>query len=40
MAVADVEIKELWIYPVKSCAGISVQTVDLGVSGFTWDRVW
>lgn len=38
----DVEgrITELWVYPVKSCAGISVQRSVLGQAGLQWDRHW
>ena len=36
----SVPIRELWIYPVKSCRGISVQTADLTPTGFKFDRTW
>ena len=38
--MSGVVIEELWIYPIKSCAGISVQKAELGESGFKWDREW
>lgn len=31
---------EIWIYPIKSCAGISMQEWPLGISGFLYDRNW
>ena len=34
------QIAELWIYPVKSCAGIAVQRARLSRHGLQWDRHW
>ena len=34
------QIAELWIYPVKSCAGIAVQQARLSRHGLEWDRHW
>ena len=33
-------IRHLFIYPVKSCAGIAVQEAQLVESGLQWDRAW
>lgn len=33
-------IEELWIYPVKSCQGISVPRIKVTKFGFEWDRNW
>jgi len=33
-------IEQLWIYPVKSCAGIRLQQAELQDSGLAWDRAW
>ena len=34
------QIAQLWIYPVKSCAGIAVQQAALTRHGLQWDRHW
>lgn len=34
------QIAQLWIYPVKSCAGIAVQQAQLSRQGLQWDRHW
>ncbi|MEX8193330.1 MOSC domain-containing protein [Comamonas guangdongensis] len=34
------QIAELWIYPVKSCAGIAVRQARLSRHGLQWDRHW
>ena len=41
-APADVQatIAELWIYPVKSCAGIRVPEAELTDTGLLYDRAW
>jgi len=41
-ADADVQahIAQLWIHPVKSCAGVSVQEAELTPTGLAWDRTW
>jgi len=33
-------IDQLWIYPVKSCAGISLQEAELTETGLAYDRSW
>ena len=39
---ADVQasIAQLWIHPVKSCAGVAVQAAELTPTGLAWDRSW
>jgi uncharacterized protein YcbX len=39
---ADVQatIAQLWVYPVKSCAGLSVQDAELTDTGLLYDRAW
>ncbi len=39
---ADVQasIAQLWIHPVKSCAGIAVTEAELTPTGLAWDRSW
>ena len=41
-ANADVHahIDQLWIYPVKSCAGLALAEAELTPSGLRWDRHW
>ena len=41
-ADADVSahINALWIYPVKSCAGVSVREAEVTPTGLAWDRAW
>jgi uncharacterized protein YcbX len=41
-APADVQasIAQLWIHPVKSCAGIAVTEAELTPTGLAWDRAW
>ena len=34
------QIEQLWIYPVKSCAGIRLPQVELEPAGLAWDRAW
>ncbi|MEN9903961.1 MAG: hypothetical protein RLZZ555_526 [Pseudomonadota bacterium] len=34
------QIEQLWIYPVKSCAGIRLQQAELEPAGLAWDRTW
>ncbi|WP_298445192.1 MOSC N-terminal beta barrel domain-containing protein [uncultured Ferrimonas sp.] len=34
------QITELWIYPVKGLAGISVAEAQLDATGLRWDRHW
>lgn len=38
--MADVVISQLWIYPIKSLSGISLDTVLLEKRGFQYDRRW
>jgi uncharacterized protein YcbX len=33
-------VSQLWIYPVKSCAGLSLPEVELTPTGLAWDRAW
>ncbi|MEZ5701143.1 MAG: MOSC N-terminal beta barrel domain-containing protein [Burkholderiaceae bacterium] len=33
-------IEQLWIYPVKSCAGIALTEVELTPTGLRGDRQW
>jgi uncharacterized protein YcbX len=33
-------IEELWVYPVKSCAGISLRESELTDTGLLYDRAW
>ncbi|QCB48243.1 MOSC N-terminal beta barrel domain-containing protein [Hydrogenophaga sp. PAMC20947] len=39
---ADVQatIAQLWVYPVKSCAGLSLQAAELTRTGLLYDRAW
>lgn len=39
-ADVNAQIDQLWIYPVKSCAGIAVQKAELTPTGLRWDRHW
>jgi uncharacterized protein YcbX len=34
------KVEELWVYPIKSCAGHSVAEVSLDPTGFQHDRLW
>jgi len=34
------QIDQLWIHPVKSCAGLSLQAARLTPTGLQWDRHW
>ena len=34
------KIESLWTYPVKSCAGIQQQKVEIEKGGIRWDRNW
>jgi uncharacterized protein YcbX len=40
MSTASVAIAQLWVYPVKSCAGVSVLASALTETGLEWDRAW
>ncbi len=35
-----ITVAELWIYPVKSCQGISLETAQVTHKGFAGDRQW
>ncbi|GMI81174.1 hypothetical protein like AT1G30910 [Hibiscus trionum] len=37
---ADAKISSIFIYPIKSCRGISVPHAPLTPTGFRWDRNW
>mgnify|MGYP000252200950 FL=1 len=39
-SVFDAHIAALWVFPVKSCAGISVPQVELTATGLAFDRAW
>lgn len=38
--VGSAQVKSIFIYPVKSCRGISVSEAALSPTGFRWDRQW
>ena len=33
-------ISQIWVYPIKSCAGQSVESTELGERGLAYDRHW
>lgn len=33
-------LSEIWVYPVKSCAGVSLRQSTLTETGLEWDRSW
>lgn len=35
-----IAISGLWVYPIKSCKGIELQTATLTPDGLAWDRHW
>ncbi|MBD3893536.1 MOSC N-terminal beta barrel domain-containing protein [Hydrogenophaga sp.] len=37
---SQLQIEQLWIYPVKSCAGVALDQVELTDTGLAWDRAW
>ncbi|GAB3189903.1 MOSC domain-containing protein [Hydrogenophaga aquatica] len=39
-ATLPLYIEELWTYPVKSCAGVRLSSVELLDTGLEWDRSW
>lgn len=41
-ANADIlaRIDQLWVYPIKSCAGIALPEAELTPTGLQWDRHW
>lgn len=36
----NARIEQLWVYPVKSCAGIRLDQAMLTPTGLEWDRAW
>lgn len=38
--MTDISISQLWIYPIKSMKGISLESVQLEKRGFRYDRRW
>ena len=38
--MAQAQIDELWIYPIKSCRGIRLRSARLAARGFAGDREW
>jgi hypothetical protein len=39
-APLPLHIEELWTYPVKSCAGVRLASIELLEAGLEWDRAW
>lgn len=39
-ADAQAHIAQLWVYPIKSCAGVALQQAQLLEHGLQWDRHW
>jgi hypothetical protein len=39
-ANAQATIEQLWLYPVKSCAGIQLEEAELTDTGLLYDRAW
>jgi uncharacterized protein YcbX len=37
---SKITVSELWIYPIKSCGGIKIQTTKLSSTGFQFDRMF
>ena len=33
-------VSQIWVYPIKSCAGVSVRSAKLGERGLAYDRHW
>jgi uncharacterized protein len=42
IAASDVQarIDQLWVYPIKSCAGVALDQALLTPTGLEWDRAW
>ncbi|PWA62330.1 molybdenum cofactor sulfurase family protein [Artemisia annua] len=38
--VAAAKVKSIFVYPIKSCRGISLSEAPLSSTGFRWDRQW
>jgi uncharacterized protein len=39
-ATTTATVSEIWIYPIKSCQGISVKSALIGRRGFVFDRIF
>lgn len=39
-ATLPLHIEQLWVYPVKSCAGLRLSSAELQRTGLAWDRAW
>ncbi|XP_052201455.1 uncharacterized protein LOC127807551 [Diospyros lotus] len=39
-ALVGAEVRSIFIYPIKSCRGISVSQAPITLTGFRWDRQW
>lgn len=39
-AASAARVKSIFIYPIKSCRGISVSQAPISPTGFVWDRQW
>ncbi|KAL9251724.1 Mitochondrial amidoxime reducing component 2-like protein [Drosera capensis] len=40
MGEARARVKSIFIYPIKSCRGISLPQARISTTGFRWDRQW
>ncbi len=40
MTSFDATIHQLWVFPIKSCAGIALSQAQLTPTGLAWDRAW
>ncbi|KMT05901.1 hypothetical protein BVRB_7g165590 [Beta vulgaris subsp. vulgaris] len=40
MGEASARVKTIFVYPIKSCRGISVAQAPVSPTGFRWDRQW
>lgn len=40
MGEAAAKVKSIFIYPIKSCRGITVSEASVSSTGFLWDRQW
>nr|GEY56242.1 mitochondrial amidoxime reducing component 2-like [Tanacetum cinerariifolium] len=38
--MGEAKVKSIFIYPIKSCRGISLSQAPLSSTGFRWDRQW
>jgi uncharacterized protein YcbX len=36
----EATIAQLWVYPIKSCAGVSLTQSELTMQGLLFDRTW